>query len=99
MVTSTPLPFRSTAPPPCELLRSKPGSFLPTWTPVDLTGPVNEFIAKADVLFRFFRWADYYMPVSEGLQIFGTMLTLFAAAITWRGVLWVLTKLHIAGGE
>lgn len=74
-------------------------SFLPTWTPIDIVTPVNDFLANADPIFSLFRWVDYYLPVSEAITTFGLVVTLWGAAVTWKTVQWVLTRLHILGGN
>jgi hypothetical protein len=73
-------------------------SFMPSWDPVDFVGITDELTAKAGPLFGFLRWLDWYLPVTEFIQIAGVVLGLYAAAVVYKAVMWLLTKLHVLGG-
>lgn len=74
---------------------------LPNWTPPDLQGPVATLIAKSrQVGFpKLLAGANHYLPIRESMLAFVALGAIYLSAITYHGVVWVLTKVHILGGE
>jgi hypothetical protein len=72
-------------------------NLLPAWTPVDLDAIVNAI--ESVNLGSWFRWMNYYLPVGPGLVALGVVVAWSATTYVDNWGVWVLTKLHILGGE
>ncbi len=70
-------------------------SLLPEISPPDVDGLVGSMAP----VWQFFGWADNFLPLSDAVVIFGLLVVAFNAVFAIRGVLWVLTKAHILGGD
>lgn len=69
-------------------------SLMPTIEPPD----VSALVVDIAPVWQYAGWANNYVPMAEAAQLFGVLLTAFAAVMVVRGVLWVLTKAHVLGG-
>lgn len=70
-------------------------SLMPTIDPPDVSALVGEIAP----VWQYAGWINNYLPLAEAAQLFGVLLTAFAAVMLVRGVLWVLTKAHVLGGS
>lgn len=68
--------------------------------PPDMTSMVALFDDQSGAahIFGALAWADVYMPVQEAITIGGLMLVIVAATQVVNLTVWLLTKLHLAGG-
>lgn len=71
---------------------------LPDWTPVELTDHADSLILAFDRAFDFVAWANLYAPVDEAIIVLGLMIAFHLGALMTNGIVWILSKLHIAGG-
>lgn len=71
---------------------------LPDWTPLDLDPLLDSIEEHGSVIFGLFRWLNWYAPVNELLVIGGLGLSLFAAALIYRGAMKLARTLHLFGG-
>lgn len=67
---------------------------LPTWTPVDW-----DSLSGTGTVFQWLGWANQYVPVDTAATIIGLSAVLWAAIYGAKLTLWILEKLHIAGGS
>lgn len=75
---------------------------MPEWSPVDFSGFVDEMTATnaaGGTVFALFRWANTYLPVAECLAILALVVTVWAGSHIVGFVSWLLSKLHITGGD
>lgn len=71
-------------------------SVLPTWTPFDFSAAG---VGDTNGAMKFLGWLNFYVPLSEFIDVMALTLTLLSVVWGIKGTLWILEKLHIAGGS
>lgn len=74
--------------------------FLPNWDPLNLQPTINAIFDVSDQLRipDYVAWLNHYLPATEAFLMLGVLLATWLAAHVWHAAIWLLSKLHIAGG-
>lgn len=70
-------------------------ALLPSWDPPNVSGMVS----VVEPVWQFAGYVNNFVPAAEAVTLLGILMTAFAAINVIRGVIWVLTKVHILGGS
>jgi fermentation-respiration switch protein FrsA (DUF1100 family) len=68
---------------------------LPSMNPPDISSHLS---ALGPVL-TWFGWANQYVPLDQVVIVLGIALGAWVTLNVFNGVVWVLTKAHILGGQ
>lgn len=71
---------------------------LPEWESLDIDGSVDTVFAAIGPYLGLVGWINNYFPLAELLGLAALLSGLWVAAHLYHGAIWVLSKLHIAGG-
>jgi hypothetical protein len=52
----------------------------------------------SDGFFSHLAWANSYLPITAAISAFLLLSGLAVTMVSFRAIMWVLTKLHIVGG-
>ncbi|HEX3424774.1 MAG TPA: hypothetical protein VHT30_01490 [Acidimicrobiales bacterium] len=74
---------------------------LPTWNPIgsSLIDAVATIQGFASTLVGVVNWADFYVPAKLSITLLLTVWVIHAAIYVVNLVMFIITKLHIFGGE
>lgn len=72
---------------------------LPVWSPLNIGDAVTGMLNISGPFWTLLGWLNNYIPVREAVAMIGLLVTLYVAGMAWDLLIWVLTKLHIAGGD
>jgi hypothetical protein len=72
---------------------------LPSWSPPDISGTLATALGSIGDVGEFVGGLNWYFPVRETVEAVVILFAAWTAGLLYRGVVWVLTKAHILGGQ
>lgn len=59
----------------------------------------SSYQSAASSVYQWAGWANWYVPVDQAVIAFGLVISLWTVLYGFRFLVWVLTKMHILGGQ